>query len=265
MWFFLLFAAIIIIFSGFKGLRALVALVLTCLAIFLLFIPALNHGVGPRIAAIVVCLVITLLTLSIVYGINRKSISAAIGCMLGVAIAGVLAHIMQLTMNMSGLSDQHSVTLSYTFGYDMKGIIFAAVIIGALGAVMDVAISIASSLEEIIIHTNETIAVKQVIKSGMKIGADIMGTMTNTLVLAYLGSSLPIVILLFLNSAQFSYAISWEMISEEFLNALAGSIGLIFVVPATSIVTAFLFHKKKTGQLEAKEDSLQETAKSEEE
>ena len=107
--------------------------------------------------------------------------------MLGVAVAGVLAHIMQVTMNMSGLSDQHSVTLSYTFGYDMKGIIFAAVIIGALGAVMDVAISIASSLEEIIIHTKEEIAVRQIIKSGMKIGADIMGTMTNTLVLCICG------------------------------------------------------------------------------
>ncbi len=251
MWFFILFAVIIIIFSGFKGLRSLVALTLTCLAIFFLFIPALDHGISPRLAAIAVCLLITLLTLAIVYGINRKSISAAIGCMLGVAIAGILAHIMQASMHMSGLSDQHSVTLSYTFGYDMKGIIFAAVVIGALGAVMDVAISIASSLEEIIIHTKEKIAVREVIKSGMKIGADIMGTMTNTLVLAYVGSSLPVIILLFLNSAQFAYAISWEMISEEFLNALAGSIGLIFVVPATSVVTAFLLHKKKSADAAA--------------
>jgi uncharacterized membrane protein len=75
--------------------------------------------------------------------------------------------------------------------------------------------------------------------------------MTNTLVLAYVGSSLPVIILLFLNSAQFAYAISWEMISEEFLNALAGSIGLIFVVPATSIVTASLFHKKKSADAAA--------------
>jgi len=245
LWFFALFAAVLIIFSGFKGLRSLIALILTCFAIFFVFLPAIKNGYSPTLYAILISILVTIVTLSIVCGINRKALSALLGCMLGILVAGALAFIMQKTMNMSGLSDEHSILLSVTHNLNMNGIMFAAVIIGSLGATMDVAVSIASSLEEVIKHAKNDISKKQIIKSGMRIGSDIMGTMINTLILAYVGSALPIIILLSLNSVKLEYAISWELISGEFLRALAGSIGLIFVVPATSITTMALYHKKK--------------------
>ncbi len=251
LWYFALFAAALIIFSGFKGLRSLIALVLTCLAVFFILVPAIKNGYSPVLFAVIVSVIITVITLSIVCGINKKALSSLLGCLLGIVIAGLLAFLMQHTMNMSGFSDEHSVMLSVTQGLNLNGIMFAAVIIGSLGASMDVAVSIASSLEEIIEHAKEDISRNQIVKSGMKIGADMMGTMANTLILAYAGSALPIILLLSINSTKLGYTLSWELFSGEFLRAIAGSIGLIFVVPATAIMTAFLHHKSKNNKASA--------------
>jgi uncharacterized membrane protein len=233
------------VFSGFKGLRSLIALILTCLAVFFILIPAIKNGYSPALFAVLISILITVVTLAIVCGINKKALSALLGCVLGIVVAGGLAFLMQSTMKMSGFTDEHSIMLSVTQGLNLNGIMFAAVIIGSLGAAMDVSVSIASSLEEVIEHAKDTLSKKQIIKSGMKIGADIMGTMANTLILAYAGSALPILILLSINSTNLGYTLSWELFSGEFLRAIAGSVGLIFVVPATAIMTALFHHKHK--------------------
>ena len=240
-----LFALVLLVFSGLKGLRSLVALIITCAVIFFAFIPLLINGHNIMILAIGTCIIVTIITLLIVCGFRIKALSSIIGCTLGFLIAGLLAFIMQKLMNMTGLTDTFANTLFFHFKLDMNGLMFAAIIIGALGATMDVAVSIASSLEEIISHREGDITRKEIIKSGMKIGGDIMGTMTNTLILAYVGSSLPVIVLIYANSAQLQYTLSWELFSSEFIRAIAGSIGLVCTVPATAIVTALLHHKIK--------------------
>lgn len=245
MMFGLVFAVVIIAFSRFKGLRSLVALVITCAAIFFGFVPLLLQGYSPIILSIGISILVTIITLLIVCGFTIKTLSSTIGCILGISVAGLLVFIMQKTMKLTGLTDHSSIMLSMENLFNMNGLMFAAIIIGALGATMDVSVSIASSLEEIVAHSDGTLTKGQIIKSGMKIGGDIMGTMTNTLILAYVGSSLPMIILLTMNATQLDYTISWEIISTEFVRALAGSIGLVCVVPMTAIVSAFLYHKKK--------------------
>lgn len=239
-----LFAVILLIFSGLKGLRSLVALILTCGAIIFGFIPLLLEGYSIVLLAILTCILVTVVTLVIVCGFRIKALSAIIGCTIGFLIAGLLAFIMQKTMSMTGLTDTYANTLHFHNNLNMNGVMFAAIIIGALGAAMDVAVSIASSLEEIIEHRQGDISAKELIKSGMKIGGDIMGTMTNTLILAYVGSSLSVIILLYVNSVNLQYTLSWELFSVEFVRAIAGSIGLVCTVPATALVTALL-HKKQ--------------------
>ncbi|MEX1376538.1 MAG: YibE/F family protein [Eubacteriales bacterium] len=240
-----LFAVVLLVFSGLKGLRSLVALIITCGVILFGFVPLLIQGYNIMLLAVLSCIVVTGITLVIVCGFRIKALSAIIGCTLGFAIAGILAFIMQNVMSMTGLTDTIANTLYFHYQLDMNGLLFAAIIIGALGATMDVAVSIASSLEEIIEHRGGDISAKEIVKSGMKIGGDIMGTMTNTLILAYVGSSLPIIILIFTNSTQLNYTLSWELFSSEFIRAIAGSIGLVCTVPATALVTA-LVHRKKT-------------------
>lgn len=247
-----LFAAVLIVFSGFKGLRSLVALLITCAVIFFGFIPLLLEGYNIMLLAVLASVIVTIITLVIVCGVDIKALSAIIGCTLGFLIAGLLAFTMQRLMSMTGLTDTFSNTLYYHNKLDMNGVMFAAIIIGALGATMDVAVSIASSLEEIISHRHGEITHREIIKSGMKIGGDIMGTMTNTLILAYVGSSLPIIILIYVNSTQLQYTLSWELFSSEFVRAIAGSIGLVCTVPATAIVTALL-HTKRRMKKEAAE------------
>ena len=240
-----LFGVILIAFSGFKGLRSLVALLITCAIIFFGFIPLLLEGYNIMLLAVAASVIVTIITLIIVCGVDIKALSAIIGTTLGFLIAGLLAFIMQKLMNMTGLTDTFANVLYYHNKLDMNGVMFAAIIIGALGATMDVGVSIASSLEEIIAHRHGDITHKEIIKSGMKIGGDIMGTMTNTLILAYVGSSLPIIILIYVNSTQIQYTLSWELFSSEFVRAIAGSIGLVCTVPATAIVTALLHTKRR--------------------
>ena len=240
-----LFAVVLVVFSGLKGLRSLAALIITCAVIFFVFIPLLLDGYNIMLLAVLTCVVVTVITLLIVCGFRIKALSSIIGCTFGFLIAGLLAFIMQKLMSMTGLTDTFANTLYFHNQLDMNGVMFAAIIIGALGATMDVGVSIASSLEEIIAHRDGDITHKEIVKSGMKIGGDIMGTMTNTLILAYVGSSLPIIILIYTNSTQLQYTLSWELFSTEFIRAIAGSIGLVCTVPATAVVTALLHWKSK--------------------
>ena len=128
--------------------------------------------------------------------------------------------------------------------FDLKALTFAAIILGALGATMDVAISIASSLFEFCKEVKD-VTFKKSLTSGLIIGKDIMGTMTNTLILAYIGSSLTTILLLLMYGGDFSEILSKEIISTELLQSLAGSIGMLLTIPITAIIASYLYIKVK--------------------
>lgn len=233
------FFALLIGFGRFKGFNTVVSLVLTCAAVFFVMIPAIIKGYNIYLVTFITAVFTIVMTLCIVIGVHPKSIAAAVGCTCGVGFAGLLTIAMQDLLFITGLVDEDSSFVMYINAdtvIDLRGVIFAAIVIGALGATMDVAMSIASSLEEILYHKPE-IGDMELMYSGLNIGRDIMGTMANTLVLAYVGSSLHMILLLLAYNNDVGSIINRETIAVELLQSVAGSIGILLTVPSTAAVT----------------------------
>lgn len=240
----------LLILGKITGLKTIISLSLTCSSIFMLFIPSILAGFNIYLSSILTAIFIIITTLPLVSGYTKKSLAAAIGCIGGVITVGLITLIMNKVLHLTGLSNQDSVALvtaSSSMGLqslDLKGIAFASIILGALGATMDVSISIASSLYEFCKEVKD-VTFKKAINSGLTIGKDIMGTMTNTLILAYIGSSLTSILLLILHGGELSEILSKEMISTELLQSLAGSIGMLLTIPITAAVASYLYIKVK--------------------
>ena len=239
----LLFAILLLVFGKIKGLNSILALGFTAGAIFAIFIPAILSGKNIYAAAIIVCVFSTITTLFIVYGVTRQSIASAIGCFGGVIASGLLALFMNNALRITGVLDTETQSLLFfptEIPIDLKAVVFAGIIIGALGAIMDVSVSIASSLAEIKQKAPDLNGAG-LFKSGMNIGRDIMGSMTNTLVLAYVGSSIMVILLLLVNSSSMLHLLNREIVLVEFLQTLIGSLGLLLTIPLTALVCAVLY------------------------
>ncbi len=240
-WLTILFLALILLFGRTKGIKTLISLTFTVLSIFIVFIPAILGGQNIYAWTIVTCAFITFSTVILVYGCSKKTLATAFGCIGGVLVAGLLTLIMNSVLNLTGFVDENAIYLEQlNSAIDLKAIIFAGILIGALGAIMDVSIDIASSLNEVSTKA-EKLGFKDIMKSGLNIGKDIMGTMTNTLILAYIGSSLSTVLLLTASSHSISYLFNLEMIVVEILQAIVGSIGILTTIPLTSLIAASLY------------------------
>jgi uncharacterized membrane protein len=175
------------------------------------------------------------------------------GCLAGTAVSGGIALIAGAVMKLTGVVNDESLYLLYLNPdnpINLKAITFAAILIGAIGAIMDVAISLSSALYEVKEKAPNTPA-HEIFRSGLTIGRDMMGTMANTLVLAYIGSSLSLVLLLI------AYRTSWlglfnrELIVAEILQTLSGSIGILFTIPLTSLICAWIYTIKKNTKVTA--------------
>ena len=151
-------------------------------------------------------------------------------------------------LHLTGMSDEQSVYLMMMedVQVDLRALLFGAILVGAVGAVMDVAMSLSSSLLEVSEKMGERRNFKELFRSGMTIGRDIMGTMANTLILAYIGSSLSVVLLTVANESSFLSLFNREMIVEEIMQAIAGSFGILFTIPLTSLFAAWLYTRRKT-------------------
>lgn len=238
-----LFVGLLLFFGRKKGFSTIVSLIFTCLAVFFVFVPSVLSGFNMYLTSPVICLYIIAMTLLLVNGPNTKSLAAGAGCFGGVCVAGLLVVVSDVFLKLTGLVDEQSVYLLYInpdMPINLRGIIFSSIIIGALGATLDVSVSIASALAEVRdAMRRPTFAA--LFRSGMNIGQDIMGTMANTLVLAYIGSSLSLVLLLLVNSASFADMMNREVVVAEALQTLVGSIGLLCAIPLTSLLSAWVY------------------------
>ena len=171
--------------------------------------------------------------------------TAAIGTLGGVVSAGLMALIFNNIAKMSGACEdaiQLSINMS-TINFDFRDLLFAGIIVSALGACMDVGMSIASSLDEIKMK-NPDITWIELLKSGMNIGRDVIGTMTNTLILAYVGGSLTLILLFMACDMNIIEILNKETIAEQIVSAIAGSMGVVYTVPITSFIYAILNRDK---------------------
>lgn len=240
---FALFSLLILVYGRIKGLKTLLSLTLTVAAVAFVFFPAVLDGRNVSLWAVLVCLYIIVMTLVIVNGLSKMSIAASCGCIGGVLISLGLTALTDSFIKLSGNSDAHSIFLLYIGknGIDLRSLIYASIIIGSVGAVMDVAVDISAALKEISQKIGEPTP-GELFRSGLNIGRDVIGTMSNTLVLAYIGGSMGTLILyIYNNGASPLYLFNIEAIVVEILNTLVGSIGILMTLPLTAAICSVLY------------------------
>lgn len=238
---FVLFLLSIVLVGGKKGIKAILGLLYTIVLIYLIMIKGIFKGDNAIVSSIGTSMLVILGTFIIIGGFNKKITTAAIGTLGGVVSAGLMALIFNHLAKMSGACEdaiQLSVSMS-TINFDFRDLLFAGIIVSALGACMDVGMSIASSLDEIKMK-NSDITWKELLKSGMNIGRDVIGTMTNTLILAYVGGSLTLILLFMACDMSIIDILNKETIAEQIISAIAGSMGVIYTVPITSFIYSIL-------------------------
>ena len=242
-----IFVLIVLLLAKFKGFKAMIALLLVILFIYKIFLPGIILGYSPILLSVIVALFASVVTIYLMTGFNRKGVVAIIGSFGGVIIAGALSYTFVNTMRLTGYVTTETLNYASMLGnIKVKEMISAGVILGSMGAVMDVAMSIASALNELK-EKNRDIHRKELFYSGMRIGSDIIGTMINTLILAYIGSSLMTSIFIYMQKDQYPSIriLNFESIVVEILRALCGSIGILIAVPVTAYIAAKIYSKNK--------------------
>ena len=243
---FVLLIITIIIVGGKEGIKAAVSLVITILALYFVLIKSIFSGINAFFASIITSFVIISFTSIITIGFNKKALTTIVGSFAGTLVAGTLASIFGNLSKLSGASEE-AIQLSLnlkTISFDFRQLIFATIVVSAIGACMDVAVSIVNDLSEIKSKTKD-FTLKELFKEGMYYGREIIGTMSNTLILVYIGGIIRSVLLYMACNMSMSYIMSKEAFAEQIVAALAGSIGVILTVPLTAIAYA-LINRKKT-------------------
>ena len=241
----ILFIAAVLFIGKMKGLRAILSLSITIGAIFFILIPATINGYDPLSISIIISIIVTTITIIMISGFNKKSTSAIVGTIGGVVLAGIIAYIVGKMTMLTGLAGEDARIL-YLNKPELNffSIFFASIIIGSLGAIMDVGMSIASSVNEIS-QAKPNLTSRDLFKAGMNIGKDIMGTMSNTLILAYVGSSFPLMLLFALNDFDTMHIINFDFMAAEIVRSISGSFGLLLAIPITAFFAAKMLGVKK--------------------
>ncbi|MBO8431304.1 YibE/F family protein [Spirochaetes bacterium] len=258
LWFFGgLFTVLVMIIGKKKGVFSIVSILATVALIFFMLVPMILNGFCPIASAVLVGILSTVITIYLVAGFNSKSSSAVIGTSLSLIVAGALSLVAIYLAHLSGFAGEESMFL-YSTRPDLsfKGILSASMIIAALGALMDTGVSIASAINEIY-ETDKSLSTRQLFKSGMNVGRDVIGTMSNTLILVYLGSALPLVLLS--SNIDLQKFFNLNQVATEISSALIGSIAILACVPLTALISAYLIkHQKKPDKFEMEQIDITE-------
>ena len=259
-----IFFIAIIAIGGIKGLKSIISLLFSVIWIIFLMVPMILNGADPILSAILTVSITTFVSLCLIGGLNRKTSAAALGTIIGAIIAGMVSYAAGSLAHLSGLTMSEAdelLNLVWTTKIHIKGLMFAAILIASLGAIMDVGMSIASSVFEI--HkTDPKLNRRQLFNSGMNIGRDVMGTMSNTLILAFTGSSLNVIIMIIALNMQYYQIINLNLICTELIQGIAGSIGIVMTVPITAFVSVMMiknYEKEKISSKKSKKNKLKKS------
>jgi uncharacterized membrane protein len=204
-----------------------------------------KKGYSPILITLLVSIAVTAATLPIIMGLKRKTFVAIAGTLSGIAISALLVICVGYFTRVTGLGDETTRFASASFqNINFKFIFYSGVIIGSLGALMDVAVSISSSQREVK-SNKKSISRKKLISSGLNVGRDIIGSMLNTLIFAYIGVSFPLVLLLTESNLSIWEILNTSFISEEIVRSLIGVFGILLVIPLTALFGGLVFSRKK--------------------
>lgn len=243
----ILFFVLVCAIGGKKGFMSLLSLGYTLLMLFLVLIPALYYGAPMLPTTIGVIILTNLVSFGLIDGINKKTISGFLGTSAGVIFAGIFAYVLGKATHITGFQTTEAESLllqCYDHGLKIKDIFTAGILVSALGAVMDVAMSIASAMNELTM-VHENITAKELLRSGLNIGRDAMGTMTNTLILAFVGSSLSLIIMIYSYQIPMTQLWSTDLVAREIIQGISGSIGIVMTVPLVVVIATGIMRWKK--------------------
>ena len=236
----LIFVASLLIIGRGKGAMAFIALFITFVSIIGILFPLLEYGFPSILVTVFIVFYTTVFTFVLIDGINKKTVSAALGTLSGVVIASLFAVIAGYFAHITGFQTNESeelLLIGRDHGMKIGGLFTCGILIAALGAVMDVAMSIASAVHEVH-EVNTSLSVKDLFKSGMNIGRDAMGTMANTLILAFAGSSFTLLLLVYFYDITPLQLLSTDLIAREVIQGVSGSIGIVLTVPIVAFLSA---------------------------
>ena len=242
------FLLVTVLVGGKVGIKSLLSLGLTVAALIFILLPLLLAGWPTIPTTFLVSVLVTAATFVILGGVDKKTVCACLGTLAGIALATIFGLMAQSWLRIDGYRQEYAEALlqlrqtgEHMIG--ITGLVTAGVIVSALGAVMDVAMSISSAIRELT-RVNDSLTARELFKSGMNIGRDMVGTMTNTLILAILGSGLTLVVYIYSLGLQPWQLLSSSYMSLEAISAVASSIGVMLAVPLTAAICAFSFGKK---------------------
>ena len=248
----LLYLVTLIAVGGRQGLKASAGLIITFFIIIFIWIPLIYLRVSPIRSAVVICALTTILTFWCIGGISRKTITATLGTVSGVVIAGIFAEIFSLATGISGWNVSNIETLLTIWESNrikVGGLLFAGILISALGAEMDVAMSISSSMQEVC-RQNPGISRWELFCAGMRVGRDMMGTDSNTLLLAFVGTEVSQLVLNFAYDLPTAQVLNSNNIGIAVMQGLSGSFGIVLSVPITVLIASWIFRGKPSESTE---------------
>ncbi|GAB6059112.1 YibE/F family protein [Desulfonatronum parangueonense] len=243
------FVLLLVAFAGWTGLKALLSFAFAALMLWKVLVPGFLKGWDPILTSLGVVALMTAAILFLVAGLNRKGLTAFCGAMLGLGVTCALALLVAPEFRLHGAVKPFSETLLYT-GYahlDLTRIFLATIFLAASGAVMDLAMDVSASMQEVVEH-NPKISGKELVLSGFRVGRVVVGTMTTTLLLAYSSSYISLLMVFMAQGIPMANMLNLNYIAAEFLNTILGSIGLVTVAPLTALAGGFVFRRNVEGK-----------------
>jgi len=252
LWLAAIFAAAILLISRWKGFRSLLSMAFSLFVIIAYIIPRILSGDDPLRVSIIGSIILLGVTLYLTYGWNLKTHAAVISMVLVLLITGTLAAIFVTFTKLTGSGDENALFLLQMLNtqINLRGLLLGGMIIGALGVLDDLVTTQASAVFELH-HANPSLGFGALFRSAMRIGQDHVAATVNTLVLAYAGASLPMLLMFTLGQGNLGYLVNFEFVAEEIVRTLVGSLGLVSAVPlATGIASLFALRAESLGRWE---------------
>ncbi|MEU9088942.1 YibE/F family protein [Streptomyces sp. NPDC048428] len=242
-----IFALVVVAVGRMRGVMALVALALSFAVLTLFILPAILQGSNPLVVAVVGAGAIMLIALYICHGLTARTSVAVIGTLISLLLIGLLGSLFIGWASLSGNTDDNTGLIHGLYPHiDMSGLLLAGVIIGSLGVLDDVTVTQTSAVWELH-QADPTMSAKELYRAGIRIGRDHIASVVNTLVLAYAGAALPLLLLFSIAQSSMGTVANSELVAEEIVRTLIGSIGLVASVPVTTALAALVVSADRTG------------------
>jgi uncharacterized membrane protein len=244
------FALLVIVGGRVRGARALLGLGVSLAIVLAFIVPSIVEGNSALEVALIGSLAIMLTTISLTHGLGIKTLAASLGTATSLFLTAALASVFTELAHLTGLSSDEAVFVRATSGAEisLQGLLLAGMVIGALGVLDDVTVTQASTVMAVK-HANPSFGFKPLVQSGLSVGRDHVAATVNTLVLAYVGASLPVLLIFSIGDTPFMDAVNLEAVAEQVVAMLVGSIGLIAAVPVTTALAAALATQVGRGRL----------------